>query len=112
MKIGAAWIALGRGGVVVGIVPVAAPFVNVVANVVEAEGVGSVTRDGLGSGLPASGVIGERLRRSVAPGKIVLFEVVAGGALPLGFGGKAVGAAGLAGQPAAVAVGAKPGDAG
>src|SRR5437588_10895972 len=98
MKIGAAWIALRGGGVVVGIVPVAAPLVDVVANVVETEGIGSVTRDGLGSGLPAGGVIRERLRRSVAPRKIVLFEVAAGGAFPLGFGGKAVGAAGLASQ--------------
>src|SRR5260370_6572059 len=97
MKLGAAGIAPGRDGVVVGIVPVAAPFVNVVANVVEAEGVGGVTRDGLGSGLPASGVIRERLRRSVAPGEIVLLEVAAGGALPLGFGGKAVGAGGVGG---------------
>src|SRR5260370_36141715 len=102
MKIWAAWIALRGGGVIVGIVPVAAPFVNVVASVVEAEGIGRVTRDGLGSGLPASGVIGERLRRSVAPGKIVLFEVAAGGALPLGFGGKTVGAGGLLSERAAV----------
>ena len=41
-----------------------------------------------------------------------MFEVAAGGALPLGFGGKAVGAGGLAGQPAAVTVCVKPGDAG
>src|ERR1700740_1507009 len=73
-KFGAAWIALRRSSVVVGIVPVAAPLVNVVADVIEAEGVGGVAGDGLGAGLPAGGVVGERLRRSVAPGKIVLFK--------------------------------------
>jgi hypothetical protein len=100
----AAWIVVGRDGVVVGIVPVAAPLVDVVAHVVKAEGVGSVAGDGLGSGLPARGVVGERLRRIVAPGEILLFEIAAGGALPFGFAGKTVGEAGLRGQPLAVIV--------
>src|SRR5271170_3806136 len=34
----AAWIAIGRNGIVVGIVPVAAPLVNVVAHVMQAQG--------------------------------------------------------------------------
>src|SRR5882672_2325099 len=112
MKRRAARIALRRDGVVVRIVPVAAPLVNVVANVVEAEGVGDVARDGLGSGLPASGVIRERLRRSVAPGEIVLLEIAAGGALPFGFGWETVRTRGLGGEPLAITVGVEPGDAG
>src|SRR5580704_2606150 len=93
-KIGAARVFLRRGDVVVGIVPVAAPLVDVVADVVEAEGVGRVAGYGLGSGLPASGVVGERLGRDIviAPGEIVLLEIGAGGALPFGFSGKTVGA--------------------
>src|ERR1022692_1297256 len=110
--LGPARIAAGRDGVVVGNVPVAAPFVNVVASVVETEGVGGVAGDGVGAGQPAGGVVRERLRRLVAPGKIVLLEIAASGALPFGFGGKTVGAAGLGGEPVAVTVGVEPGDAG
>jgi len=40
------------------------------------------------------------------------FEIGAGGSLPFGFTGKTVDAAGLRGQPLAVKVGIKPGDAG
>jgi len=111
-RFGAAGIAVGRGGVVVGIVPVAAPFVDVVAEVVKAEGIGGVAGDGLGSGLPASGVVGKRFQRFVAPGKIFLFEIAAGGALPFGLSGEMVGATGLGGQPLTVMVGFEPGDAG
>ena len=92
---GAARVAVGRNGVVVRVVPVAAPLVDVVANIVEAEGVGGVAGDGFGAGLPASGVVGERLRGIVAPGELLLFETAAGGVLPFGFGGQAVEAAGL-----------------
>ena len=105
-------IAIGRGGVIVGIVPIAAPFVDVVAHVVKTECVGCVEGDEFGSGLPACGVVGERLRRIIAPGKILLFEIAASGALPFGFGGKTVGAGGLRGQPLAVTVGLEPGDSG
>jgi len=110
-KFGAAWIVIGRDGVVVGIVPIAAPFVDVVAHIEEAEGVGSVAGHGVRPGLPAGGVVGERLRRVIAPGKIMLLEVAAGGVLPFGFGGKTKAATGLLGEPAAVAIGVKPGDA-
>ena len=41
-----------------------------------------------------------------------MFEIAAGSALPLGFGGKAVGARGLRGEPGAVTFGVKPGDGG
>ena len=107
---GAARIVLGRGGVVVRVVPVAAPFVDIVANIVKAEGVGSVAGDGLGASLPARGIVGERLRRGVAPGKMFLFEAAAGGEFPFGFRGQAIGAAGLRTQPFAVASGFVPRD--
>src|SRR5271155_1649396 len=57
--VGSAWIVVGRDDVVVGIVPIAAPLMDVVANVVESEGVGGVAGDGFGSGLPARGVVGK-----------------------------------------------------
>src|SRR5258708_2974343 len=41
----AARVALRRKGVIIRVVPVAAPFVNVVANIVQAECVGSVAGD-------------------------------------------------------------------
>jgi len=109
---GAARISLGRCSVIVGIVPVAAPLVDIVANVIQAERVGGVTGDGLGTGLPAPGVVRKRLRRLVAPGIILLFEIAAGSAFPLGFGGKTVGAAGLRDEPLAIAIGIEPRDAG
>ena len=96
-------IAVGRDGVVVRVVPVAAPFVDVVADVVKAERVGCVACDGLGTGLPARRVVGKRLRRVVSPGELLLFEASAGGAFPFGFGGQAEGRAGLRAQPFAVA---------
>ena len=107
----AARVVIGRDGIVAGIVPIAAPFVDVIAEVVEAEGIWRVEGDWLGAIEPPRRVIGKRLRRVVAPGKIFLLEVAAGGALPLGFGGKAVGAGGLGGEPVAIIVSVKPGDA-
>src|ERR1700682_816635 len=108
----AAWIAPGRHRIIVGIVPVAAPLMDVVANIVEAEKVGGVTGDWLRAVLPASGIIGTRLRRVVAPGELFLFFIASGGALPLGFGGQMVRAAGLSSQPFAILCGTKPGNAG
>ena len=68
---------------------------DVVAEIVESEGIGSIAGDGLGAGLPASGVVGKRLRRLVAPGEILLLEIATGGTLPFGFGGETVGAVSL-----------------
>jgi len=105
-------IALGRGSVIIRVVPVAAPFVNIVANVIKAERVGSVLSDWLGASLPACGVVWKRLRRIIAPGKLFLFEAAAGGTFPFGFGGKAEVASGLVTQPFAVARGIMPGGSG
>src|SRR5437879_13599043 len=109
---GALRIALRRDRVIIRVVPVAAPCVNVVTNVVETECVGGVASDWFRAGLPADCVVGERLRWIVSPGETLLLEPAAGGALPFGFGGKAVPVAGLGAQPIAVASGFEPGDTG
>src|ERR1700731_3062463 len=105
-------IALGRRCIVVRVIPIPAPLVNVVANVIEAEGVGRVMGYRLGAILPASRVIRERLRRLVAPGKIFLFEIAARSTLPFRLRWKTVAAAGLRTQPLAVSIRLEPGDAG
>src|ERR1700730_15706652 len=59
---GAARIAIGGSGVEIGIIPVAAPLVDVVAHVIEAEIVGGVAGDRLGFRVALRGGIGEGLR--------------------------------------------------
>ena len=81
---------------------------DVVANVIKAESVRGVAGNGLGAGLPARGIVGERLRGIVALGKLFLLENAAGGAFPFGLGGQAVVAAALLAQPFAVACGFVP----
>ena len=88
-------IPVRRDPVIARVIPVAAPFVDVLANIVEAEGVGGVARNRLRAGLPARGVIGKRPRRIVAPGEIFLFQAAACGMFPFSFRGQAVGSASL-----------------
>lgn len=106
--LGAPRVAIGRDRIVVRVVPVAAPFVDVVAHVVKAEGVGRVTRDGFGAGLPASCVVGERLWRGIAPREIILLDTATGSEFPFGFGRQTIGAGSLGGKPFAVAGGVVP----
>jgi hypothetical protein len=106
----AARVALGRDCVVVGVVPVAAPLVNVVADIVKAERVRGVSGDRFRAGLPARGIVWHRLRRIVSPWKLLLFEAAAGGVFPFSFGRKAEGTGCLRGQPFAIAGGFMPGD--
>src|ERR1700722_3249657 len=108
----AARIALGRRCIVGRVIPIAAPLVNVIANVIEAEGVGRVLGYRLGAVLPSTRVTWKRLRRLVAPGKIFLFETAARSPLPFRFRGKTVAAVGLRAQPVAVSIRIEPGDAG
>ena len=105
-----AGIAFGSDCVVIRIVPVAAPFVDVVADVAQAETAGWVLRDRLRTVLPTTGVIGKRLWWFVSPGKLLLFETSPGGTLPLCLGGKAEPAPGLRAQPVAVTYGLVPAD--
>src|SRR5580692_12127694 len=106
----AAWIALGRTRVVIRIVPVAAPLVEIVANVVKAKSVGGVACNPLRTRLPARRVVGKRLRRFVTPGKVFLFKAAARRTLPFGLGRQTVVAARLRAKPLAVAGRLKPGD--
>jgi len=108
---GAAGITVGREGIVVGGVPVAAPLVDVGTDVKQAVGGGLGLADGFGAGLPASRVVGERFGRRVSPGKTSAFTSAAGGAFPFGFSGEAAGAARGRGEPVAVSNGFVPGDA-
>jgi hypothetical protein len=108
----AARIVFRRCDVVIRVIPIAAPFVNIVADVVKAEGVGSVTGDSFGTSLPARRIVGQRLRRIVSPRKLFLFESAACGAFPFGLGGKTEVASGLRAQPLAIAQCIVPGNAG
>src|SRR5579863_9497409 len=83
--LGAARIALRRTRVVIRIVPVFAPLVDIVTNVVKAESVGRIVRDRFWAGLPARRIVRKRLRWFVAPGELFLFEAAARCALPFGF---------------------------
>src|SRR5215469_4185922 len=83
-RVRAGWVALGRDRIIVRLVPVAAPLVHVLADVVKAEGVGRVTGDPIGSVLPACGVVGKRFRRRIAPGKEPALHAAARCALPFG----------------------------
>src|SRR5208282_46151 len=79
-------ISLGRDGVVAGIVPVAAPLMYVVTNIVESKAVRRVAGHRLGPSLPALLIIRQSLRRFVSPGKIPLLQPAPGSALPFCFG--------------------------
>jgi len=103
-------IAFGSDCVVIRIVPVAAPFVDVVADVVQAECAGCVLRDRLRAVLPPTAVIGERGWRFISPRELLLFEASPCGALPLGLGWKAERVPGLRAQPSAVTYGFVPGN--
>ena len=81
-------VAVRRGCVVVRIVPVAAPLVDIVADIVKAKSVGSIPGNGFGPCLPARFVVWERLWRIITPGKLFLLQTAARREFPLGLGGK------------------------
>jgi len=95
-------IAVGGGGVVAGVEPVGAPFVDVCADVEEAESVLLCVSHGFGSLLPSRGIVCERLERGIAPGIEFLVKTSARGAFPFGFGGQAVAASRFFAQPLAI----------
>src|ERR1019366_4015215 len=78
----------GRDCVVGRIVPIAAPFVNVLAHVEEPVSVGLALADGFGAITPTTGL---QRRQLVAPGIETLRKTAAGGIFLLGFGGQADG---------------------
>lgn len=106
----APWIVFRRSCIITRVVPVAAPFVNVIAKVINAESIGSVEGHDFRAGLPSGGIVRQRLRRFVAPGEILLLGIAACGTLPFGLGGKTELATSLRGEPPAVAIGFIPGN--
>ena len=103
-----AGMAFGSDCVVIRIVPVAAPFMDVVADVVQAECAGRILRDWLRTVLPTTGVIGKRLWWFVSPRELLLFEASPCGAFPLGLGWKPELVPSLRAQPVAVTYGFVP----
>src|ERR1700751_1294968 len=79
--------------VIVRLIPVAAPLVDVIANVVKTEAVRRETAHWLGAIFPSLPIVRQRLWRFVAPGGEGAFCSSAGSAFPLGFAGEPVGPA-------------------
>src|SRR4029077_5562533 len=101
-------IAIGGDGVVAGIEPVGAPFVDIRADVEKAESVLLCAAHGFGSLLPSRGIICQRFERGVAPGIDLLLEPPARGAFPFGFGGQAVVVSSALAEPFAIGCGIEP----
>ena len=75
-----------RNGVVLGIVPVRAPFVNVLAHIKEAESIGGGSADRLGTPRPTRAIAGALADGLVAPRIEALLQSAARGAFPFGLG--------------------------
>src|SRR5712692_10394833 len=101
--------ALWRAGIVAGVVPVSAPFVDVFADVIQPVCVRRIPAHGFGPGAPATGVFRQRLRRRIAPGIELALESSAGSSLPIRLGGQAIRSAGHFAEPLAIGRGIKPG---
>src|ERR1017187_935013 len=87
------------------IVPIGAPFVNVLAHVEEAVPVGRALAHGFGTVPPTAGVHGGQF---VAPGVEAFGKAAARGEFPLGFGGQAHRPIPVASEPLAVRRGVEP----
>src|SRR5271167_158616 len=99
---GSTGISFGRVAVVVSVVPVSAPFMHVVAQVMNTVGVGWIQSHQLRPTLPTLSVIGNQLGRRVSPRVQREFGATASGAFPLGFARQAIGLTRLETQPLAV----------
>ena len=106
---GTARVSVGRSREIRRRIPIAAPFVNIFADVVKSIAVGCLLGDGLGAGNPALGIVGPQVRRFVAPRIEHGLDSAAGRSFPFGLGRQAVAAARLFAQPIAVGRGIKPG---
>src|ERR1017187_7551817 len=95
----------GRPAVIRRVVPIGAPFVNVLAHVEEAVPVGLAMADGFGAVPPTAGIDGGQF---AAPGLEPRLEPSAGGEFPLALGGQAPRPIPLAGEPLAVRRGIEP----
>src|SRR5438874_5574945 len=83
-------ITLGRIAVVSRVVPVRAPFVDIVSHIIETVRIGSIQAYRLRPAHPAVRIVGERLRRRISPGIIRALRPATGRALPFGFRRQAI----------------------
>src|SRR5207253_5473511 len=81
-------IALRRASIIARVVPIGAPLVDVVANVIEPASVGSITPNRLRTGFPARGVVRQRFGWCITPGVEFAFLSPARGSLPFRLGGR------------------------
>jgi len=96
-------VPLWRNRVIIRVVPIAAPFVDVVADVVKSECIRRVTSHRFGTIQPARRVVGQGLRWLVSPGKLFLLQASTGGVFPFRLGRKTKVASSLRSQPFTVA---------
>src|SRR5260370_9699968 len=96
-------ISFRRAPAVAVVVPVGAPFMDVVAGVVEPVSIWRIQTHWLRSQLPPLVVIGNRLRRRISPRVQQTFGTAACRTLPFSFARQMVEFAGHAAQPLAVA---------
>src|SRR5467141_175481 len=101
-------ISFRRAPVVTVVVPIGAPFMHVVAEIVESKSIRRIQPHGLRSQLPPLVVIGNHLRRRIAPRVQQTLRAAASRTLPFGFARQTIAFAGHAAQPLAVAHGLVP----
>jgi len=102
------WVSLRRGRIVVRRIPIAAPLVNIFADIVQAEPVWSRFAYRFRSCSPALHVIRTRLWRFISPGKQLTFDSSACRSLPLRLRGQSKTPTRSARQPFAIPHGVEP----
>src|SRR5690242_906709 len=97
-------------GIIIRCEPVTAPFVHVLAHVVESETVAAETGNNFGAMHPTVVIVGQRVWRFVSPGEQVLFRAAASSIFPLRLGGQPKALTASAGKPGAVLLCLEPGN--
>lgn len=80
----------GGNAVIAGIVPIGAPFMDVVAEIEKPIGSGRIQTDRFRAMFPAIRVVGNLFGLAISPGVQRVFDAAARGAFPLGLGGQAI----------------------
>jgi hypothetical protein len=101
-------IPLWRNRVIPRVIPIRAPFMDIVAQIKEAVRIGRIQSNGLRTRFPSVRVIRNLFGRAVAPGIQFAFYASACSAFPFGFGREPVALPEFAAQPIAVCDGVKP----
>src|SRR5258708_11911392 len=101
-------ISFRRAPVVAVVIPIGAPFMDVVAKIVEPVSIRRIQPHWLRSQLPPLVVIGNHLRRRIAPRVQQTFRAATRRTLPFGFARQTIAFAGRAAQPLAVTRGLVP----